>query len=147
MILTSWAPWAAAAAFIFFAVYCLLRDGAHNTRNSWRFPAFLSLAFLLFSLHALMTEGPLGFWPEHTRNLWGNQIWFDLLLAAGIGWFLIVPQARAQCMRLPLWLVLIACTGCIGFLAMLSRLQYLQARAGADLEPERFSPRITPNRR
>ncbi len=147
MILTSWAPWAAAGAFVIVTVYGLQRDSAHSARHSWLFPAGLSMAFLLFTLQAVLTEGLLGFWPEHTRNLWGNQIWFDLLLAAGIGWFLIVPQARAQCMRLPLWLVLIGCTGCIGFLAMLSRLQYLQARAGADLEPERLSPRITPNRR
>lgn len=140
MILTTWTPWAAAAAFAFFAAYSLLR-GSTRTRSSWLFPAGLSAAFALFSLQAVIAEGPMGFWPEHTRNLWGNQIWFDLLLAVGIGWFLIVAQARAQGMRLPLWLVLIACTGCIGFLAMLSRLLYLQART-ADSEP-----RIPPTRR
>jgi hypothetical protein len=92
-------------------------------------PAAASLCFLLFSLHAISAEGMLGFWPEHTRNLWGNQIWIDLLLAVGIGWFLIVPQAKALGMRPLPWLVLVACTGCIGFLAMTARLLYLRDRA------------------
>ncbi|MCX5739995.1 MAG: hypothetical protein NTZ61_16160, partial [Proteobacteria bacterium] len=71
----------------------------------------------------------LGFWTEHTRNLWGNQIWIDLLSAVGIAWFLIVPQAKALGMRPLPWLVLVACTGCIGFLAMTARLLYLRDRA------------------
>lgn len=140
MTLTSLLPVIAASLFLLFALYVAAKGGA-PMKNIWLLPAALSLLFLLFSVQAVITEGMLGFWTEHTRNLWGNQIWFDLLLAVGIGWFLIVAQARAQGMRLPLWLVLIACTGCIGFLAMLSRLLYLQART-ADSEP-----RITPTRR
>jgi hypothetical protein len=62
--------------------------------------------------------------------MWGNQIWFDLLLAAGIGWFLIVPQAKVLNMRLSLWLVLIVSTGCIGFLAMVARMLYLREHHG-----------------
>ena len=89
----------------------------------------------MFSLLAVGIEGPVGFWTEHTRNLWGNQIWFDLLLSIGIGWFLIVPRARSVGMRLPLWLLLIVATGCIGFTAMLARLLYLQAQA--DTAPSR----------
>jgi hypothetical protein len=62
--------------------------------------------------------------------MWGNQIWFDLLLAAGIGWFLIVPQAKDLNMRLLPWLVLIVCTGCIGFSAMVARMLYLREHVG-----------------
>lgn len=94
--------------------------------NIWLLPALLSATFLAFSLYAVATEGSMGFWVEHTRSAWGNQIWFDLLLAIGIGWALIVPQAKAQGMRLLPWLVLILATGSIGFLAMFSRLLYLQ---------------------
>jgi hypothetical protein len=122
-------PTIAAAFFLLFSIYILPRKGQH-LKHSWLFPATLSLLFLLFSLQAIVSEGSLGFWAEHTRNLWGNQIWFDLLLGVGIGWYLVVPQAKALGMRLSLWLALIVCTGCIGFLAMIARLLYLQERSG-----------------
>jgi hypothetical protein len=121
-------PTIAAAFFLLFSVYILSKDG-QPIKNSWLFPATLSLLFLLFSLEAIVSEGLLGFWVEHTRYLWGNQIWFDLLLSVGIGWFLVVPQAKALGMRLSLWLVLIALTGSIGFLATIARLLYLRERS------------------
>jgi hypothetical protein len=121
-------PKIAVAFFLLFSIYTLAKDG-QQMKNSWLFPATLSFLFLLFSLQAIVSEGLLGFWVEHTRNLWGNQIWFDLLLGVGIGWYLVVPQAKALGMRLYLWLALIVCTGCIGFLAMISRLLYLQERS------------------
>jgi hypothetical protein len=121
-------PVAAAVSFLSFSVYVAAGDGV-RTKNSWLFPAVASFAFLLFSLHSITAEGMLGFWTEHTRNLWGNQIWIDLLSAVGIAWFLVVPQAKALGMRPLPWLVLIACTGCIGFLAMTARLLYLRDRA------------------
>lgn len=123
-------PWAVGAAFACFGL--LVVKGVTVGRNSWIFPAALSVAFFAFSLVTIASLGPLGFWTEHTRNLWGNQIWFDLLLAVGIGWCLIAPQARSLGMRLPLWFVAILCTGCIGFLAMLARLQYLRERASGE---------------
>jgi hypothetical protein len=122
-------PTIAVAFFLMFSVSILAKD-RQQMKNSWLFPATLSLLFLLFSVKAIVSEGLLGFWTEHTRNLWGNQIWFDLLLGVGIGWYLIVPQAKALGMRLYLWLALIVCTGCIGFLAMIARLLYLQERSG-----------------
>lgn len=122
-------PTIAVAFFLLFSIYILSKNGQYM-KNSWLFPTTLSLLFLLFSLQAIVAEGSLGFWVEHTRNLWGNQIWFDLLLGVGIGWYLVVPQAKALGMHLYLWLALIVCTGCIGFLAMLARLLYLQDRAG-----------------
>ena len=122
-------PTIAAAFFLLFSLFILSKDG-QQMKNSWLFPATLSLLFLLFSLKAILSEGLLGFWVEHTRNLWGNQIWFDLLLGIGIGWYLVVPQAKVLGMRLYLWLALVVCTGCIGFLAMIARLLYLQERSG-----------------
>ena len=125
---TVWIPVAAAISFLAFSVYVTAGDGV-RTQNSWLFPALASFAFLLFSIHAITAEGMLGFWTEHTRNLWGNQIWIDLLSAIGIAWFLVVPQAKALGMRTPLWLVLIVCTGSVGFLAMIARLLYLRDRS------------------
>jgi uncharacterized membrane protein YedE/YeeE len=122
-------PTIAAAFFLLCSVSIVSQDARHM-KNSWLFPATLSLLFLIFSLKAIVSEGLLGFWVEHTRNLWGNQIWFDLLLGVGIGWYLVVPQAKALGMRLYLWLPLIVVTGCIGFSAMIARLLYLQERSG-----------------
>jgi hypothetical protein len=82
----------------------------------------------LWSLHAVSSEGLAGVWHEHTRNAWGNQIWFDLLLAIGTAWALLVPRAKAVGMHLFPWLALIVGTGCIGLLAMLARCLFLERR-------------------
>ena len=129
-------PIAAALLFVVLAV-AAMRHPERRPKWLWRLPAALCAGFLAFSLFAVGIEGSFGFWPEHTRNLWGNQIWFDLLLAVGIAWFLIVPPARKLGMHLPLWLLLIVTTGCIGFTAMLARLLYLQAHTGPDPAPGR----------
>ncbi len=127
MTITSLIPVVAAALFLSFSVYVVAGSDL-RIKNGWLFPAAASVVFLLFSLEAIASEGMLGFWTEHTRNLWGNQIWMDLLSAVGIAWFFIVPQAKRVGMRPVPWLVLIACTGCIGFLAMTARLLYLRDR-------------------
>jgi len=123
MMLNSALAFGGAAIFVAcaFAVVSEVRPS-----KAWILPAVGSLVFFGFSLVAVLQEGPTGFWPEHTRNLWGNQIWFDLLLSVLVGWTLMVPQAKAQGMRPLLWLVLVIATGSIGFLAMLSRLLYLK---------------------
>jgi hypothetical protein len=104
-----------------------LNTGRHAPRrHAWLIPATFSLLFFGLSTAAIITEGPVGFWTEHTRNLWGNQIWIDLLLAVCIGWYFAAPQASALGMRMPFWLVFIVCTGCIGFSAMIARILYLR---------------------
>lgn len=120
-------PYAAGVLFILFIFFTVYSDGK-RIKKSWIFPAFLSFLFFIFSLIAIVTEGFSGFWTEHTRNLWGNQIWIDLLLAAGIGWYLIVPKAKEREMNLLLWGGIVVCTGCIGFTAMLARMLYLDER-------------------
>jgi hypothetical protein len=129
---TQWLPLAAGA----LAVTALLRLAVKpnsTQKGRWMYPAVLSFAFLAYTLYAAANEGALGFWPEHVRNLWGNQIWFDLLLTTSIAWFLLVPRARVQAMSLLPWLALIFATGSIGFLAALARLLYLEERARARL--------------
>lgn len=119
---------AAAVLFVSFCVYVVVAGDGARSKNRWLFPAAASLLFLLFSLYAISVEGILGFWTEHTRNLLANQIWMDLLFAVGLAWFFVVPQAKRLGMRPLPWLVLIASTGCIGFLAMTARLLYLRDR-------------------
>jgi hypothetical protein len=122
-------PTIAGGLFILFGLSVAAKDD-RRIQKIWLLPAVLSLSFLIFSIQTIMTEGLFGFWTEHTtRNLWGSQIWLDLLLAVSIGWFLVVPQAKAIGMRPLPWFLLIVCTGCIGFSAMMARLLYLQENA------------------
>lgn len=122
---TSLLPAIAGGLFILFGLSVATKDD-RPIKQIWLLPTALSLLFLLFSIHAIMTEGLFGFWIEHTRNFWGNQIWLDLLLAAGIAWCFAVPQTKAIGMRPLPWFILIVCTGSIGFLAMMARLLYLR---------------------
>jgi hypothetical protein len=125
MPITTILPSIAGLALVAFLVITI-GSGDRRLRGGWMLPAVLSFTFFVFSTYTGTVEGPLGFWVEHTRNLWGNQIWFDLLLSTSIGWLFMVPQARAVGMRLPVWLVLIAATGNIGFMAMLARMLWLR---------------------
>lgn len=120
-------PIVAAAGFVIAALLVIAGTKPPFVAG-WLLPAALSAAFLVFSLYAMAAEGPTAVWAEHTRNAWGNQIWLDLLLAVGIAWTVIVPQAQSVGMRPLPWLVAVLLTGCIGLLAMLSRLLYLQQR-------------------
>jgi hypothetical protein len=124
MTLTEIAPLVFALAFVGY-MFAALGQGF---RLSWRVPAFLSVAFFAWSVWAIVAEGPLGFWDVHAGGLWKNQVWFDLLFAVGIGWYLILPRARAEGMNLRLWVFALPLSGCIGFLAMLARLLYLEER-------------------
>lgn len=130
MTLVTVLPWIAGFGLVVGLAALTARDGA-LPREAWRVPAGLSLLFLLWSLAAAIVEGPLGFWPEHVRNMWGNQIWFDLLLAAGVAYALLLPRARAVGMQPWLWLVLVVCSGSIGLLAAVARLLYLESRRPA----------------
>ena len=118
------APWLAGGSAVLFLLYA--GTGTHVAgQRAWLLPAGLSAAFLVWSLMSVAREGPFGFWAEHTRNLWGNQIWFDLLFAVAIAWSLIVPKAQALGMRVWVWMIFVVTTGCIGLLAMMARYLYL----------------------
>lgn len=127
MSLNELLPWVAAGIFLVTASV-LMNSSKEKGAGAWLFPLGFALLFILWSLAAAVGEGPLGFWPEHTRNMWGNQIWFDLLLAIGVAWAFIVPRAKEQGMRLSLWLLLILSSGSIGVLIMVARLLYLQGK-------------------
>lgn len=113
------APLIAGAATLLFAIVYSLSSST-NPKGKWIIPAVLSFLFLSFSVYAGMNEGPTGFWPEHIRNLWGNQIWFDLLLAASVALFLLIPKAKSLGINPLPWAVLTVATGSIGLLAFLA---------------------------
>lgn len=110
-------------------LFALATIGA-ATRSAvdWKVPALVSVLFLGWSLYTVANEGLVGVWAEHTRNAWGNQIWFDLLIAVAIAWSLLLPRAKAVDMRIWPWLALIVATGCIGLTAMFARCRYLESR-------------------
>ncbi len=121
-------PHIAAAGTIITTFVIAMRSNITMPKNTWIFPALLCGFFSAWTLLAVISEGPLGFWTEHSRNLWGNQIWFDLLLAIGITWGLSVPRAKMLNMPVLLWLIFVIGTGSIGLLAMLARVLYLETK-------------------
>jgi hypothetical protein len=94
--------------------------------GTWRLAAAISVVFGVFSVVVIVQEGPTGFWANHTSNLWGNQVWCDLLLAATAGFVFLAPEARARGLSPLPWFVLIAATGSIGLFALVARVLYLR---------------------
>ena len=119
------AAWVVGLVTVAFLSFITFRKTRTKHVPPWIFPASLSALFCGWSVWSIMLEGPTGFWPVHTGSAWGNQVWFDLLFAVAIAWWLILPTARALGMRVRLWLLLVIGTGCIGFLAMLARYCFL----------------------
>lgn len=94
----------------------------------WALPATLGALFLVFSLVTLAQDGLLQFWVNHTTNFAGNQVWFDLVMAIAIAFYLIAPRARAVGMPLLPWGIAVIATACIALLPMLARLVWLEQR-------------------
>ena len=109
-------------------VILILAFGSRVQENPW-IAAALAAAFFAFSLVTILREGVLGFIPNHTQNLWGTQVWYDLVICVIIALTFIVPRARAVGMRVPLWVIAVGCTASIALLPMVARLFWLEKRA------------------
>jgi hypothetical protein len=127
MTLVAIAPFIAAVLLIAWMAFAAAAPPV-PARWRWILPAAVSVLFLIWSVAAIIIEGPLGFWPVHASSLWGNQVWFDLLIAVGIGWALVQPRLRAAGITPWPWLVVILASGCIGFTALMARLAWREAR-------------------
>lgn len=90
--------------------------------------AALAAGFGAFTAVTIAEEGVVLVWTNHTQNLWGVQVWWDLLCAVVLAVFLIAPRARAAGMRMMPWIFFVAATASIGLLAMVARLFWLEAR-------------------
>lgn len=101
-----------------------------DARGSAALAATLSAGFAAFTAITIARDGVMPVIVNHTANLWGVQVWWDLLLSVGIAFFLIAPRARAQGMNLPGWMLFVLATASIGLLAMAARLFWLE-RANA----------------
>jgi hypothetical protein len=93
--------------------------------------AALSAGFAAYTAVTIAQEGVVLVWTNHTQNLWGVQVWWDLLFAVGIAAFFIAPRARAAGMNLLPWLLFVGATASIGLLAMVARLFWLERRTSA----------------
>lgn len=107
---------------------------AKNRVGSPALAAALAGGFAAFTAVTIASEGV---WPvivNHSTNLWGVQVWYDLLISVGIALFLVIPRALAAGMRVWPWVIFVALTASIGLLAMVARLFWLErAAAGADV--------------
>ncbi len=113
----------AVLAVVGFVAAGLVVARPHRARgDGWRVPAALAVGFVAWSSYAIVAAGPFGFWHLHTADPWGTQVWFDLVLALGVGWFLIQPRLRRAGLSPLPWLALVTLTGSIGMLALLTRI-------------------------
>ncbi len=110
-------------------ILMIATQGRLPGRLVWTALIALSLAFAAYSTVTVWQEGVIQFWTNHTTNLAGNQVWLDLLIAVGIGFYLIAPRAKAVGMRLLPWAVAVLATATIALLPMLLRLLWLERRA------------------
>lgn len=120
----------AVLTFIGFTIVQAVRSGPPGP-NTWMAPLAASLGFFTFSAVTIATEGPVGFWTEHVRDLWGNQIWIDLLLAALISWSFLVPRLRRLGLSPWPWLLLVYASGSVGLLAVWAKILYAESRGTA----------------
>lgn len=93
--------------------------------------AMLAAGFGTFTALQIGQEGVVGFYINHTQNLTGLQVWWDLVMCAMIALFFIAPRARAAGMNFVPWALFVASTASIGLLAMCARLFWLE-RAKAE---------------
>jgi hypothetical protein len=91
--------------------------------------AALAAGFAAFTAITIASEGVFPVVLNHTSNMWGVQVWWDLLFSLGVAWFFVVPRARAVGMNLPVWTALVLATASIGLLAMIARLFWLEQAA------------------
>ena len=101
-------------------------------RSATGSPLLAGVLFVGYSLFTALTiarEGVMTVIANHTMNLWGAQVWYDLLIAASLALFFIMPRARAVGMNPVPWVLFVAATASIGLLAMVARLFWLEKSA------------------
>ncbi|MEL7189939.1 MAG: hypothetical protein AAGK17_10345 [Pseudomonadota bacterium] len=107
---------------------------AKPTNGSPHIAGAICIVFAAYTAWQIAQEGVVMFLTNHSANLTGLQVWWDLVMCVVIAFFFIAPRARAAGMNLLPWAVLIGCTASIGILAMCARLFWLEAHgAGASV--------------
>jgi hypothetical protein len=104
-------------------VYILV---AKPTSGNATLAAMLSAGFGAYTAVQIWQEGVMMFWTNHTVNLTGIQVWWDLVMCVMIAMFFIAPRARKAGMNLLPWALFVGSTASIGLLAMCARLFWLE---------------------
>lgn len=102
-----------------------------RVQESFALAALLAAGFWAFTLVTATREGVLGFIPNHVQNLWGTQVWYDLVICVTVALVFIVPRARAVGMNIPLWVTACGLSASLALLPMVARLFWLENRARA----------------
>ncbi|QDH34516.1 hypothetical protein [Porphyrobacter sp. YT40] len=119
--------WLAATTGGFIALLSILM--VKRESGSAMLAAVLSGGFASYTAIQIAQEGVIGFYTNHTQNLTGLQVWWDLVMCAMIALFFIAPRARKMGMNVTAWGILVGGTASIGLLAMCARLFWLENRA------------------
>ncbi|MGB3740176.1 MAG: hypothetical protein WA948_12595 [Pontixanthobacter sp.] len=88
--------------------------------------AALSAGFATYTAVQIYTEGVMMFYTNHSANLTGVQVWWDLLASVVIALFFIAPRARKVGMNVWLWAIPVMFLASVGLLAMAARLFWLE---------------------
>lgn len=103
-------------------------------KGSAAIAAALSGAFAAFTAVTIATEGVTPVIANHASNLWGVQVWYDLLISVSIALLFVIPRARKAKMNVPLWVVAVGLSASIALLAMVARLLWLERQDAAATE-------------
>ncbi len=129
MALTEFLPIPTTLAAVGFILWYANADRNARPRWAWLVPFGLFLTFTLWTVIALVREGLWPLWLNQSQNMWGNQVFFDLLLAVSIAFVALAPMARRRGMPLLPWAIFVCSTASIGLTAMMARIMYLEAKA------------------
>lgn len=94
--------------------------------RAWKIAAAVAVFFIGFTALQLAHDGVLQFWRNHTNDMTGNQVWFDLNAAVALSFYLLVPRARAVGMNVVPWGVAVFTTASVALLPMFARVIWLE---------------------
>ncbi|WP_298334136.1 hypothetical protein [uncultured Erythrobacter sp.] len=114
------------AATALAGVYLLI---AKPTNGNPLLAACLCGLFFGYTVVQLWQEGAMMFFTNHSANLTGIQVWWDLVMSVLIALFFILPRARKVGMNVVPWALFVGTTASIGLLAMIARLFWLENTA------------------
>lgn len=110
----------AAAIALAYILIAQPRDGSPLVAG------LLSGLFAGYTAVQIAQEGVVEFFTNHSQDLTGIQVWWDLVMCVVIALFFVVPRAKKQNMNIVPWALLVASTASIGLLAMCARLFWLE---------------------
>lgn len=113
------------------AVYIL---AAQPIKGSPLVAAILAALFAGYTCVQIAQEGVVQFFTNHSNDMTGIQVWWDLVMSVIIALFFILPRAKAQGMNILPWALFVLSTASIGLLAMCARLFWLENAANSATE-------------